>query len=81
MSWPKRCNLGPKVKCFVLLGCYVPWNIKYEETALDRNNTEPVEEIFNDSKSVPSDCITGIKNRLFSGIIAGFLPGILSLLI
>jgi hypothetical protein len=64
-----------------LSGCYVPWNIKSEETALDRNNTKPVEEMFNDSKSVPSDCITGIKNILFPAIIAGFHSGILSLLI
>jgi len=55
--------------------------MKYEETELHRNNRKPVEEMFNDSKSVPSDCITGIKNRLFPGIIAGFHSGILSLLI
>jgi TctA family transporter len=40
-----------------------------------------VEKIFNNSKSVLSDCITGIKNGLFSGIIAGFHSGVLSLLI
>jgi len=49
--------------------------------AFDRNDTKPVEEMFNDGKSVPSDCITGIKNRLFLRIIAGFHSGILTLFI
>jgi hypothetical protein len=62
-------------------GCYVPWKNKSEETALDRNNTNPEEEIFKDSKSVPSDCITGIENRLVPGIIAGSHSGISSLFI
>jgi hypothetical protein len=55
--------------------------LRIQKLGKSGSNSNPEEEIFKDSKSVPSYCNTGIKNRLVPGINAGSHSGILSLLI